>query len=179
MAVFAGGAFIDAVAAVGELDEYDALDLLDRLVARSMVVAVDTSLGTRFGPDTLRQYAEDRLAERAATTRVRHLDWPAAGATRHGEATASESDARRYVAEIDNLRAAVSYAVNVSRTSGVRAARRHRVLGACAGRSRFSSGSMSRIPAEEWTDAVAATAGVFAMCALFAGTRSAAENCSG
>lgn len=119
MAVFAGGALIDAVATVGGVDEYEALDILDRLVARSMVVATDTPLGTRYRQlETLRQYADDRLVERGAAqeTRRRHLDWVCslAGWLRSTAWTSEEVLAlRRYIVEIDNLRAAVHYAVSI------------------------------------------------------------------
>ena len=136
MAVFAGGALIDAVAAVGELDDYDALDILDRLVARSMVVAVDTPLGTRYRQlETLRQYAEDRLAERDAAeeTRVRHLDW----ATRTGGTTRRRRGHRRGVrrappvcrGDRQSSRRREVRRERVAVPSGVRADRRDRVLG--------------------------------------------------
>ncbi len=117
MAVFAGGALIDAIAQVCDTDEYDALDVLDRLIARSMVVATDTPLGTRYRQlETLRQYAEDRLVEADEIDRVRdrHLAWAGNRRLSYKEAiwTAHEEESfRRYVAEIDNLRAAVRYAV--------------------------------------------------------------------
>ena len=105
---------------------------------------------------------------------MRYLDWARGLAARLGaaEATASESDAlARYVAEIDNLRAAVSYAVSVSRDQAA-----CELLDGIAFWALMRPSfeilewfDVARIPAEEWTDAVAATAGVFAMCALFAG----------
>ena len=121
MAVFAGGALIDAIAQVCDTDEYDALDVLDRLIARSMVVATATPLGTRYRQlETLRQYAEDRLVEADEIDRVRdrHLEWAGNRRLSYKEAswTANEEESfRRYVAEIDNLRAAVRYAVATGR----------------------------------------------------------------
>ena len=82
-----------------------------------MIVATDTPLGTRYRQlETLRQYAEDRLVEAGEidAVRDRHLAW--AGNRRLSFKEASwtgkeEESIRRYVAEIDNLRAAVRYAV--------------------------------------------------------------------
>ena len=180
MAVFAGGALIDAVASVGMLDEYDAIEILDRLIARSMVVAVDTPLGTRYRQlETLRQYAEDRLLEanRADETRDRHLDWARTlGAwLRNAIATGAEVAAfRRYIAEIDNLRAAVSHVVATDRIQEA-----CEVIGGI-GLHAFLRGTLevadwldaTRIPAEQWTDAVASTAGLSASLALVAGNAS-------
>lgn len=121
LSVFVGGALIDAVAEVCDLDEYDALDVLDRLIARSMVVAVDTPLGTRYRQlETLRQYAEDQLVVAGVVDEVRdrHLAW-----AEHPQlpylsvySTSAEADSfRRFVAEMDNLRAAARYATATDR----------------------------------------------------------------
>jgi predicted ATPase len=122
MAVFADGSLLDGIAAVGGLDELDALDVLDRLVARSMVTAVVTLLGTRYRQlETLRQYAQDRLVERGVISeaRDRHLEWMCQLAASMGslDGTSSVRTAcRRYAAEIDNLRVAIGHAT----TSGQR-----------------------------------------------------------
>jgi predicted ATPase/class 3 adenylate cyclase len=116
LAVFADGCLVDGVAAVAGLDEYDALDVLDGLVARSMVMPVATPLGTRYRQlETLRQYAEDRLIEHGTITDVRdrHVRWmhDLAGSIRATEGTASAGAAfRRYCAEVDNMRVAVAHA---------------------------------------------------------------------
>ena len=121
MAVFAGGAMLDAIAAVVERDEYEVLDIVDRLVARSMAVVIDTPLGSRYRLlETLRQFAEDRLLERAATADVQnaHLQWVVRLAcdARASWMTAGEVPAmRRHVAELDNIRAAVAYALDAER----------------------------------------------------------------
>jgi len=84
LSVFAGGWTADAAAAVCNAPDsrdasLDTLDLLDSLVAKSLVLA-------RIGPDgnsryylleTLREYAAERLAERGLTDqmRQRHRHW--------------------------------------------------------------------------------------------------------
>lgn len=177
MAVFAGGALIDAVSAVCDVDEYDALDILDRLIARSMVVATDTALGTRYRQlETLRQYAEDRLVEHGLIDEVRdrHLGWVCTLTAwlDNAQMTSAELESfRRYCAEIDNLRAAVHYAVRTDRDQlaceviagiGLYAVYRptFEVADWC---------DPARVPAEQWTDDVAGTAGLSAVLALFAG----------
>ena len=180
MAVFAGGALIDAIAAVGELDEYDALDILDRLIARSMVVAANSELGTRYRQlETLRQYADDRLVERgtAQEIRDRHLAWARALAEelRVAGFTIAEHHAfRRYIAEIDNFRAAVHYACTADRLYeacevvagiGLHALFRptYEIMGWL---------DPARVPLEEWTKSVASTAGLSAAMAFFTGNPS-------
>jgi predicted ATPase len=117
LAVFADGSLVDGVAAVADLDEFDALDLLDNLVARSMVMPIETPLGTRYRQlETLRQFAEDRLVERGQITEVRdrHVRWVRglAGSLRAAEGTPAAGAAfRRYCAEIDNMRVAVDHAI--------------------------------------------------------------------
>ena len=134
-----GGALIDTIARVCDTDEYDALDVLDRLIARSMVVATDTPLGTRYRQlETLRQYAEDRLVEAGEIDRVRdrHLAWAGNRRLSYKEAswTANEEESfRRYVAEIDNLpRRGALRRRDRSRSRGMPGDRRHRVLGTVA-----------------------------------------------
>ncbi len=75
LGVFVGGFDLDAVAAVAALSRPRALDAVEDLVAKSLVVRVrggDTSRFTLL--ETLKAYAEDRLvqADEAATTRDRH-----------------------------------------------------------------------------------------------------------
>jgi predicted ATPase len=180
MAAFAGGALIDAVAAVGDVDEFDALDILDRLIARSMVVATDTALGTRYRQlETLRQFAEDRLVEHGVVDQVRdrHLEWACTlTAWFDGSArTGAEVEAfRRYCVEIDNLRAAVHYAVRTDRYQ--------KACEVISGIGRNSSYrptfevadwcDPARVPAPQWTNEVASTAGQSAALALFAGNTS-------
>ncbi len=117
MAVFSGGTLVDGLAVVTELDEFDALDVVDRLVARSMVVAATTPLGTRYHQlETLRQYAEDQLVEAGTIGQVRdrHLDWISglARQVHSGLGTPRAADAFvRFAADLDNLRVGVAHAV--------------------------------------------------------------------
>ena len=177
LAVFADGGLLDAITAVSGLDEYDALDLLDRLVARSMVVAIDTQLGTRYRQlETLRQYAEGRLVEhgRIDEARDRHLSWvqTLTGWLRTTDGTRAEMAGYwRYAAELDNIRAAVHYAIAA-----------HRLEEACEIIAGLTLPAFWRasyeiidwfdpttIPAHEWTDGVASVAGFQAVFAIFAG----------
>ena len=118
LAVFAGGTLIDGLTAVSGFDEFDVLDIVDRLVARSMVVATTTPLGSRYHElETLRQFAEDRLAgnDELRSTERRHLNWMV-DLARSIAATMGTSHASaglaRFRAEVDNLRAAVNGAVD-------------------------------------------------------------------
>ena len=77
LGVFVGGYDLDAVAAVAALTRPQALDAVEDLVAKSLVVHVrggDTSRFTLL--ETLKAYAEDRLvqADEAASTRDRHAE---------------------------------------------------------------------------------------------------------
>ena len=77
LGVFVGGFDLEAVAAVAALTRPQALDALEDLVAKSLVVRVrggDTSRFTLL--ETLKAYAEDRLvqADEAASTRDRHAE---------------------------------------------------------------------------------------------------------
>ncbi|MGZ6960911.1 MAG: NB-ARC domain-containing protein [Ilumatobacteraceae bacterium] len=177
MAVFAAGALIDAVAAVGDVDEYDALDILDRLIARSMVVATDTALGTRYRQlETLRQFAEDRLVEHGVVDEVRdrHLEWACTLAAWFDECAVTRAEVeafRRYCVEIDNLRASVHYAIRTDRYQ--------KACEVIAGigynaiyRPTFEVADWcdpARVPAPQWTSEVASTAGLSAELDLFAG----------
>jgi predicted ATPase len=85
IAVFAGGFTLDAAAAVAgdaALDEYAIVDVLARLVARSLVSADTSEPGARYRLlETTRAYALERLAEageaerlgRARASRMRRL----------------------------------------------------------------------------------------------------------
>jgi predicted ATPase/class 3 adenylate cyclase len=117
MAVFADGTYLDGLAAVTGGDQYDILDIVDRLVARSMVVPMSTELGTRYRQlETLRQFAEERLVERGVLGEVRdrHLAWVCdlARWLRANRVSRESGDAfRRYVAEVDNTRSAIAHAI--------------------------------------------------------------------
>ena len=79
LGVFVGGFDLDAVAAVADIPRPAALDTIEALVAKSLVVRLDApSAATRFGLlETLKAYAEDRLiqTDEAARIRDRHADY--------------------------------------------------------------------------------------------------------
>jgi predicted ATPase/class 3 adenylate cyclase len=121
MAVFAGGTLVDGVVAVTGRNRFEVVDIVDRLVARSMVVASTTPLGTRYHQlETLRQFAEDRLVEAGSIdqARDRHLEWvrELAHSILQSNGTPGGADGyRRFCVEIDNLRVAVAHATGTGR----------------------------------------------------------------
>ncbi len=121
LGVFAGGfdlAAAESVAAGGGVDTYDVADLVDRLVDKSLVVAELSETTPRYRLlETVRDYAWERLVEADDAGRVSH---------RHAEyflgfATSADAGLRgpeedewteRVELELDNLRAAVTWAVD-------------------------------------------------------------------
>ena len=85
--VFAGGFDLTSICAVVDgADDVDVLRHLDSLVRKSLLVADHTATRTRYSLfETIRQFAEDRLAETGALERTRD---------RHAEYFARESAAR-------------------------------------------------------------------------------------
>ena len=83
LAVFAGGWTLEAAESICRDDrsttsDNNVLDLLGRLVDKSLVVCEDTAVERRFRfLETIRQYAAERLAEAGEEhiVRSRHLDW--------------------------------------------------------------------------------------------------------
>ncbi len=76
LGVFADGFDLAAVSAVAEVTRTDALDVVDALVRKSMVVRADDDGRVRFRLlETVKAYAEDRLvrADEAGAVRDRHL----------------------------------------------------------------------------------------------------------
>jgi predicted ATPase/class 3 adenylate cyclase len=122
LAVFAGGATLEAAEAVcgGEGIDPDAvLDMLAGLVARSLVVAEDHGPQTRYRLlETIRQYGEERLAQSGQTEqwRARHAHYYAdlLGRVRDHARDADQEVfwAVRLGAEQDNLLAAWSWAIS-------------------------------------------------------------------
>jgi predicted ATPase len=121
LAVFAGGAVLEAVEAVccGEgIDPGAMFELLAALVARSLVVAEEEGLETRYRLlETIRQYGEERL-DRAGETerwRARHAGYYADLLGRVREHAHDRNQevfwAVRLGAEQDNLLAAWSWAI--------------------------------------------------------------------
>ena len=94
LGVFIGGFDLDAVAAVAKLGRADAVNTVESLVAKSLVVRSNAGSSTRFTLlETLRAYAEDRLAQTDEAVKVRdsHADYFRALASAGG---------RRMVADI-------------------------------------------------------------------------------
>jgi len=121
LAVFAGGFTLDAaehVVAGDGIDARDVLDLLETLVARSMVRLDESAAETRYELlETMRQYARERLEagtdpdERRALHGHYFLDFArraAAGLLGPDE----ETWVRRTEADLDNLRAAFTSAAD-------------------------------------------------------------------
>jgi predicted ATPase len=112
LAVFAGGFTLEAaeeVCAGGAIGWRGVVDLLARLVEKSLVVAE----GERFRLlDTVRQYAAERLeaAAERETVAVRHLDWCLALAEEHDPLSAGPRRSLHVLErEHDNLRAGLAW----------------------------------------------------------------------
>jgi predicted ATPase len=118
LGVFAGSFLRAAAVDVANLDGVTGsvlADALDNLVRRSLVVADVRRDETRFRLlETLRLYAVERLADAAETDTVarRHAEWYA----EHLAQSVASRDESLYlgrgIAEFDNLRAAVAFAVD-------------------------------------------------------------------
>ena len=77
LGVFVGGFDVDAVAAVADLSRTGALNALQTLIAKSLVMRTESLKGTRFGLlETLKSYAENLLvrANESAGVRELHLE---------------------------------------------------------------------------------------------------------
>ena len=121
LSVFTGGWTIDAAEAVGAgngVESTDVLDLLARLVARSLVVAKPARDGTvRYRLlETVRQYALERLATSGETTeaRDRHAAFFSAIAGPRELISPQQSWLHRLAAANDNLRAALGWLMEAS-----------------------------------------------------------------
>jgi non-specific serine/threonine protein kinase len=118
LAVFKGGFTLDAARGVyGEgKDEYWVIDLLTRLVDKSLVLLEPAGGETRYRMlETVRQYAWERLlagGEEAEEYRARHAGWFTRLAERSEDALLTERQGEwlaRMEREHDNLRAALGY----------------------------------------------------------------------
>jgi len=125
LAVFAGGFDLDAVAAICDVRGPLIIDVVSRLVDKSLVHADTAEPKTRYRLlDVVRQYAEARLTDAAelAACRRRHLDWYAAAAAAHdpdrGAAVVGEPSAW-FDIEHDNLRAASATALATDPTQAL------------------------------------------------------------
>ena len=114
--VFAGGFDLTSICAVVDgVDDVDVLRHLDSLVRKSLLVADHTTTRTRYGLfETIRQFAEDRLAETGAleATRDRHAAYFAGKAAARWEHWNGPGwrDAVDWVeAELGNLRSAYKW----------------------------------------------------------------------
>ena len=122
LTVFSGGWTLEAAEAVCAdegIGTGSVFALLAALVARSLVVAEDTETGDlRYRLlETIRQYGEDRLAERGETEtlRARHAEY----FTDFAEVVTEEmlgpgqiEAGRRFAVELENLRAAMNHATD-------------------------------------------------------------------
>jgi predicted ATPase/DNA-binding SARP family transcriptional activator len=153
LSVFAGGFTLTAAEAVcgQSLPAGDILDLLSRLVGKSLVVVDAPGDGeTRYRLlETIRQYALEKLVDagEAPETRQRHLDFflrLAEESESHVYGRESGIWFRRLYLELDNLRAAIEWA-----TASGRAQFTLRILGSIV-YFWFARG----LPGSEWTDRV-------------------------
>ena len=117
LAVFARGATLEAARDVcaGEgVAAGDVPELLDQLVAHSLVTATPAAAGTVYGMlETLREYATERLDARGerATLRDRHADHYVARARPVIEAALAWRSTLPFVDEFDEVRAALRWCV--------------------------------------------------------------------
>jgi predicted ATPase len=119
-AVFAGDFTLtsaEAVITAPPIGELDVVDLLGRLVDKSLVVADDQGGATRYRLlETIRQYAAERLeaAGEAEAIRDRHAEHYATFAAGVGEGLCGRDEVSwtsRLYEELDNLRVALAWSV--------------------------------------------------------------------
>ena len=119
LAVFAGGWTIAAAEAVADPDGVlDIVDGLSALVDQSLIRQEEAEGEPRFVMlETIREFAVEHLAQsgEGEPVRRRHADWLHAFIEAYPEHTASQEEQRRWYdrieAELDNLRAALGWAV--------------------------------------------------------------------
>jgi predicted ATPase/DNA-binding SARP family transcriptional activator len=120
LSVFAGPFGLAQAAAVcGGADQLAALEVIDRLAGKSLVVAEPAGDGTRYRLlDTIRYYAADRLAEAGGTDAARH---------RHAVTFLGLAERERDFAVLsrdhDNFRAALRWSLSAGNEAGPRLAR--------------------------------------------------------
>ncbi len=131
LSVFAGGCSLEAAEAVcagGSVHGSEVLDLLARLVDRSLVIAEEQGEAVRYRLlDTVRRYGLERLLEagQAAEVRRRHRDWYLAQAERaEPEFIGSAQSAwyRRLEPDHDNFREALEWSIEADPDAGLRLA---------------------------------------------------------
>ena len=121
LSIFSGGWTLNAaqtVTADGQLDEFEVFDLLEQLVNKSLVTVSHPPAGeVRYGMlESIRQYSRDRLLDSSEeeTLRQCHAGYFVAFAEEAGPHLAwstNRSWVPRVVADLDNLRAALSWAL--------------------------------------------------------------------
>jgi non-specific serine/threonine protein kinase len=118
MSVFAGGCTYEAIEAVAGHD-LDVLDLLERLVDKSLVLVEEQETSTRYRLlEMIRQYGRDKLREsgEAEVVRNRHLDYYANLVTRDGPFIYMATGLGRFKqlrTEADNARAAMAWGLEI------------------------------------------------------------------
>jgi predicted ATPase/class 3 adenylate cyclase len=121
MSVFSGGCTLEAIEAVCGDDAVDpdsVLDLITNLVARSLVIAEDLGVGTRYRLlETIRQYGEEQLAQwgETETLLLRHAGFYADLSQRAADylyGPQQASWATKVNPERDNIRAALTAAID-------------------------------------------------------------------
>jgi predicted ATPase/class 3 adenylate cyclase len=130
LAVFVGGWTLEAAEAVcgGAVNDVDVLDLLTRLVDKSLVFTEDTGGETRYHRlETIRQYSREKFLEtdEVDTVRDRHLDFFVRFAELVDEKLKSGDQVlwqKRMAAEQDNLRAALEWGLSQDPDSALRIA---------------------------------------------------------
>lgn len=113
LAVFAGGFELSAARYVCALEPGTAVELISRLVDKSLVEADTSGVTARYRLlEVVRQYADARLLESGdeRETRRRHRDWYAAAAAEHDpdKGPVVGVPSRWFDVEQDNLRAALA-----------------------------------------------------------------------
>ncbi len=121
LSVFSGGCTLEAIEEIcsgDPVERDDVMDLVAGLVARSLVVAEDSDMGTRYRLlETIRQYGEERLADCGETEafQVRHVAFYAQFSAHAAEKTYGPDQlvwTRRIKLERDNFLAALAKAVD-------------------------------------------------------------------
>ena len=117
LSVFSGGWTLESATAVGGgADEFEVLDLLTRLADKSLVIVEQGGVNeARYSMlETVRQYGLERLVEAGESEAVRKLHlayFMALGEQSYQEKfTREEYWGKRLIGELDNLRAAASFA---------------------------------------------------------------------
>jgi non-specific serine/threonine protein kinase len=127
LACFAGSFSLHAAEVVcrgSSVAEIDVLDVLTRLVEKSLVSMHSRTRETRYRLlEPLRQYTHDRLAETDTLreTYQRHRDWYAALAAQAAEGLSTQDQGRwlgRLAIEHDNMRAALGWSLTQNDAAG-------------------------------------------------------------